>query len=252
MENDKENYKNIVVLDKVNYTTNTGKTILKDISFNIKSSDFISILGPNGAGKTTLFKLILGIEKITTGSINFNNLTRKDVAYVPQVKTLDRTFPASALELVCTGINKTWSFWNSKKDIMQATEVMSALNAEHLANRQLKNLSGGELQRIYLARAIAKKPKLLLLDEPATGVDFICEKDINEVLTRLNDEASITIVMITHDFSTAYCHSKNVLLLNKEKIYYGDPQSALTDKNLMATFSNTIHTHDVKFGIKKC
>ncbi len=245
------NYEKILIIDNVNYLVNE-LPILSNITFDIFQGDFISIVGPNGAGKTTLFKLLLKVISPASGSIVFaNSINNKDIGYVSQVKTLDKKFPAIALELVCTGIFGKWQFIINKKIKNIALDTLELINAKHLAYKQISQLSGGELQRVYLARALVRKPKILLLDEPATGIDFICEKDITSIITRLNEIDKTTIIMITHDWSAAYQHSQKVLLLNKKIIYCGNPAEAFTDKHIAMTFGNNQnHQHDVQIGIK--
>ncbi len=259
----------LVEINNLNYKSEDGTLILENITFSMEAGDFISIVGPNGSGKTTLFKLLLGVKKNYTGSINFfqkeelhpnikkfhlqkSKQINSVIGYVPQAKTLDKKFPAIALELVVTGITGTWSFFVSKKNKQLALETLDLVGATNLSNRQVSELSGGELQRIYLARAIIRRPKLLLLDEPATGIDFICEKDISKIITELNKIYNTTIMMISHDLTAAYTHSNKVLLLNKHIVYYGSPSAAFTDENILKTFSSPAHKHNVKFGIKDC
>ena len=242
----------LLLLQNICYDVEKTK-ILDDISFNINESDFLSIVGPNGSGKTTLLKLILGIKKQNKGKILYQNSAdnkKISVGYVPQTKTLDKFFPAIALELVLNGISKTWHFKTSKTQKEKAMEILEKLNAAHLAKKQLNNLSGGELQRIYLARAIIRNPKLLLLDEPATGIDMVCENDINSIISTLCKENKTTIIMVTHDWSSAYYHTNKLLLLNKNVIYFGDPHNGFTDENMVKTFSSITSNHKVTFGIK--
>lgn len=243
--------KDILIFDNINLTSPSNTLILENISFEIKSGEFISIVGPNGAGKTTLFKLILGLIRPSTGRILFPNFDRKkSIGYVPQVKTLDRKFPATVLELICSGITGTWNFIISKAMKNKAIEILKDINADYLAYRQLSRLSGGELQRVYLARAIISRPSLLLLDEPSSGIDFVCECELEKIIFRLNKDYGTTIMMITHDISSAYHHSNKVILLNKTIISYGNSTEVLTDDNLMLTFSNHNHSHSVKLGLK--
>jgi zinc transport system ATP-binding protein len=248
----------IIKFENISYTV--GKTwILDNISFEIEKGDFLSIVGPNGSGKTTLLKLILGVKKETKGKItlncmkhSMNNGSNKIdhivVGYVPQTKTLDISFPAIALELVANGINARWNFNLSSEQRNKSIEILENINAKHLAMKQLSELSGGELQRIYLARAIVRNPEILLLDEPATGIDMICENDVNEIISNLCNEKKTTIVMVTHDWSSAYYHTNKTLLLNKNVVYFGDSAEAFTNENLAKTFSS--HHHNITFGIK--
>lgn len=240
----------ILKFEDVNYSVNRTN-ILENISFSITNGDFLSIVGPNGSGKTTLLKLILGILKSQTGEIIFNEIDNsRSIGYVPQTKTLDRSFPATAIELVVNGINRRWNFRLNNKQINEAYSVLKSVNAAHLAKKQLSDLSGGELQRIYLARAIIRHPRILLLDEPATGIDLVCEKDISSIISGLISEYNTTVIMVTHDWSSAYHHTNKLLLLNKQMIYFGNPHQGFTDENMVKTFSNTSLNHNVSFGIK--
>jgi len=203
-----------------------------------------------------LLKTIIGLNKDFTGKIllfgeeiNIHNADK--IAYVPQVKTLDRTFPALAIELVISGFKKKWSWKISKQDREMAMDYLTRVGAERFANNKLSELSGGELQRVYLARSLSKNPKLLLLDEPATGIDLVCEQTINSLLDEFNKKLKTTIMMVTHDWSSAYHHTSKSLLINKHQIYYGDSKQAFTEENMQFTFSHPGHHHGVTFGIKE-
>jgi zinc transport system ATP-binding protein len=226
--------------------------ILNDLSFDIPIGEYVAIVGPNGSGKTTLLKTLLGINSKYTGSISFpssGNSNSHRIAYVPQIKTLDRTFPAKAIELVLSSMNKQWMSKSSKENKTLALEMLEKLSAEHLAQKQLSSLSGGELQRVYLARCLITEPLILLLDEPATGIDLVCEKNVNQIISQYNQEFKTTIIMVTHDWSAAYHHTSYTLLLNKQQIFFGESKKAFSDINLQKTFSHIGHDHGTKFGL---
>lgn len=230
--------------------------IFDDINFSLERGSYMAIIGPNGSGKTSLLKTIIGLILQTKGEIliegtSNKNLSADKIAYVPQIKTLDRTFPALSIELVLSGFKHKWSWNISKNDRNKALEYLDRVNALHLADRKLAELSGGELQRIYLARSLAKKPVILLLDEPATGIDLVCEQSINTILNEYNKIYRTTIIMVTHDWSSAYHHTKTCLLINKKQIFYGNSKIALTEENLQKTFSHPEHKHGVTFGLKE-
>jgi zinc transport system ATP-binding protein len=228
--------------------------ILNDISFDVPVGAYVAIVGPNGSGKTTLLKTILGLNSKYSGNIKFPDLKYENsgrLAYVPQIKTLDRTFPAIAIELVLSGLKKSWLGTSSKTNKNQALEMLDKLSAGHLAYKQLSELSGGELQRIYLARCLITNPAILLLDEPATGIDLVCEKSVNHIITQYNKELRTTVIMVTHDWSAAYHHTSYTLLLNKSQIYFGESNEAFSDSNLQRTFSHLGHDHGIKFGLKE-
>ncbi len=131
-----------------------------------------------------------------------------------------------------------------------AIQMLSLVGAEGYAKKQISELSGGQLQRVYLARCFASNPKLLLLDEPATGVDLVCEATINEIIEEYNKRRGVTVLMVTHDWTAAYHHTNKVMLLNKQLIYFGNTGEAFTELNLMKTFSHLGHKHKVTFGLK--
>ncbi len=240
-----------------NLTINYGEKVAVDnLNVSFEKDKFIAIVGPNGSGKSSLLKAITGLIKCSTGKISIEGISNsKDrsqvIGYVPQIKTLDRNFPAKALELVASGYKKSWPgrISNEVKDI--AIEALKVIGAENLADKQLSEMSGGELQKVYLARALVKKPKILLLDEPATGIDMVCEHSLNHIIEEYKSENSATVVMVTHDWSSAYYHANNVLLLNKKKVYYGAAKEAFDNANLQLAFSHPGHKHNVEFGLRE-
>lgn len=229
---------------------------LLDFSIQIQEGIYLAILGPNGSGKSTLLKSILGLVPPTSGEIRIFNqspdkIDPKKIGYVPQIKTLDRSFPALAIELVLSGLSKNWVLRSSKKDKMKAMRILEQLSSEDLANRHLSELSGGQLQKIYLARSLVRNPKILLLDEPATGIDFVCETNFNSILSEYAEQNKITILMVTHDWTSAYHHSTHILLMNNHLVYYGTKEKAFTDDNIKNTFSHIAHKHNVTFTLKE-
>jgi zinc transport system ATP-binding protein len=123
--------------------------------------------------------------------------------------------------------------------------------ASHLYDRSVRDLSGGELQRVYLARSIIKEPTILLLDEPATGIDLVCEKDISRNILDYRKDKKALVIIVTHDLTAAYEHTDFTLLLNKKQIFFGNTKDAFTEENLQATFSHFGHTHAYKLGMIK-
>ncbi|HPU23192.1 MAG TPA: ABC transporter ATP-binding protein [Candidatus Kapabacteria bacterium] len=229
--------------------------ILTFINVEINKGDFVAIVGPNGSGKTTFLKALLNIIKPAAGEIKiFGNkldeIEPGDIGYVPQIKTIDRSFPANAIELVLSGVRARWLGVKTREEKKLAIQMLSLVGAEGYAKKQISELSGGQLQRVYLARCFASNPKLLLLDEPATGVDLVCEATINEIIEEYNKRRGVTVLMVTHDWTAAYHHTNKVMLLNKQLIYFGNTGEAFTELNLMKTFSHLGHKHKVTFGLK--
>jgi len=237
----------------VKYGNNTA---IWDLSLIIQEGIYVAILGPNGSGKSTLLKAILGLIQPTNGEIkifgkSIKEIDPKLIGYVPQIKTLDKSFPALAIELVLSGLSKNWVFRTSKKDKIQALKILEQLNSIDIAYRHLSELSGGQLQKIYLARSLVRNPKILLLDEPATGVDFVCETNFNAILNEYAEQNKISILMVTHDWTSAYHHSTHILLMNNHLVYFGPKDNAFTDENIKNTFSHLAHKHKVTFTLKE-
>ncbi len=228
---------------------------LHDINLEIPQSLFVTIVGPNGAGKSTLLKVILGITNPDKGEVLIDGkspdkLKPSEIGYVPQIKTLDRSFPALPVELVASGLKTTWPGILSKELKKKSMEALESVGASHLAKRTLSKLSGGELQRIYLARSLVRRPKFLLLDEPATGIDMASEKDLNKLIDDYHNESKATIILITHDWEAAYHHSDLVILMNREIICFDKPETAFNEDNLRKVFGHIGHAHEMIFGVK--
>src|SRR5690606_20311759 len=191
-------------------------TVLEDVTFDLPAGRFLAIVGPNGGGKSTLVKVALGLVRPLRGhAALFGDRAGahpERIGYVPQLKTFDRTFPATALELVVTGLRRSWPARIGREERERGVEALEHVGASQLEKRPLARLSGGELQRVYLARALARRPDLVFLDEPATGVDFLAEHDLHDLLEAYQEHTAelgrkATIVMITHDMAAARYHA---------------------------------------------
>jgi zinc transport system ATP-binding protein len=227
--------------------------VLMDIQFKLATGAFLAIVGPNGAGKSTLLKCILGLIAPTAGTAKVfdnkpGNVSADTIGYVPQLKTMDRKFPALAIELVLTGINNKWPWRSKAHDLQKGMDALQQVGAEHLANRSLGKLSGGELQRVCLARSLVRQPKLVMLDEPTTGIDAVGERDFYLLLENYQKKSGATFVMITHDWHAATHHADHVLLLNRKQISFGPPKEALGEENLRLAFGHVGHQHSQVFG----
>lgn len=225
---------------------------LSGLSLQVPQNSFVAIVGPNGAGKSTFLKVLLGLVQPTNGTVKIFNKEPQDVdpklvGYVPQFKTMDRSFPALSIELVYTGLSRRWPWQLSKNEKHQALAALDQVGATHLAQRPIGRLSGGELQRVCLARSIVRQPKLLMLDEPATGIDAIGEEDMYRMLEAYKKESEATLLMITHDWHAATHHANYVLLLNRKQISFGSPGQALKENYLRMAFGHIGHEHSLKF-----
>lgn len=225
---------------------------LRGVSFSVPEGAFAAVVGPNGAGKSTLFKVLLGLLPFQ-GEVHLFGRPPREVdpgllGYVPQIKTFDRSFPALSLELVVSGIRRAWPFRVTREERARALEVLEEVGALELAERPLGRLSGGQLQRVFLARALVKRPKLLLLDEPATGIDPLGEQDLYRLLEAYQARSGATVLMITHDWEAAFHHATHVLVLNREVIGFGPPERALSEECLRRAFGHLGHAHAIRMA----
>ncbi len=225
---------------------------LSGITLSVPKKSFVAIVGPNGAGKSTFLKVLLGLVPPSSGKIRIFNKPPREVnpiwvGYVPQFKTMDRSFPALSIELVYTGLNRKWPWRLTKDEKQRVIEALDQVGASHLADRPLGKLSGGELQRVCLARSIVRQPKLLMLDEPATGIDAIGEEDMYRMLEAYQKQSGATVMMITHDWHAVTHHADYVLLLNRRQISFGFPGKALREDNLRLAYGHIGHEHALRF-----
>jgi zinc transport system ATP-binding protein len=222
---------------------------LIDVSFEFPGG-FLALLGPNGAGKSTLVRAMLGVLQPTSGAVRVlgrapAQVPAMEIGYIPQIKTLDREFPALPIELVVSGIRGRWPWGISRPDRERGMEALERVGMGAKAERPLGRLSGGELQRVYLARALVRKPRLLILDEPATGMDALGEADMYRLLEGYRRESGASVFMITHDWEVALHHATHVLLLNRRAVAFGKPAEALTGDNLRRAYGHMGHSHSM-------
>ncbi|MBI1320506.1 MAG: ATP-binding cassette domain-containing protein [Candidatus Hydrogenedens sp.] len=218
---------------------------LERVDLVIPAGAFVAIFGPNGGGKTTLLRVIAGLLKPTGGTAlvlgeSPEALPAARMGYVPQVKRLDPQVPAQALEVVATGVTARWP-WRIGAAEAQARAAMKAAGAEHLAERRVGSLSGGELQRVYLARALARQPQLLLLDEPAAGIDVAGEAAMYHALLDYQRASGCTIIMISHDWEGARAHASHALLINRTIRAFGPAAETAANHALLELFGHTGH-----------
>ncbi len=215
-----------------------GHPALKDVSLTVYERDFLGIIGPNGGGKTTLLKLVLGLVKPSSGTVEVLGAspekTRHRIGYVPQVADFDRDFPIQVRDVVKMGCLKYQRFSQAKSDnCMDKSEVvMRQMGVWDLRERQMGRLSGGEKQRVLIARALVVDPEILLLDEPTASVDSQVRVTIYETLSQLNK--TLTICLVSHDIGVISSYVKTVACLNQELFYHGEKE--LTEEILLKTY----------------
>ncbi|MGD2247542.1 MAG: ABC transporter ATP-binding protein [Candidatus Methanofastidiosia archaeon] len=217
----------IVNLENV-WVIQDSTTLLEDITLSIEKDDFLSIIGPNGAGKTTLLKVILGLIHPDKGSVTVFNGSpqkrRKKIGYLSQRIQFDPQFPISVFDVVLMGRYTPFATY-TQKDRISAQNALHTVNMFKYATRQIGTLSGGELQRIFLARALTREPDLLLLDEPTSGIDPEMRKSFYELLVNLNE--TMAIVLVTHDISVVSVYVDSIACLNRKLYYHGGAEGAL-------------------------
>ena len=200
-----------------------GNIVLKNVNLKIEENAFLCIVGPNGSGKSTLIKGILGLIKPISGTITFNNLKQNFIGYMPQETKVDSNFPASVLEIVLSGTlnKKSRSLFYTKEDKKLAIKNLKILGIENLKNKHFSELSGGQRQKVLLARSLCATSKLLILDEPSNNLDSKSKKNLYDILTNLNKNYNITIIMITHDLDHNNLIGNKILSLREDDIFYG-------------------------------
>lgn len=211
---------------------NNGNPILKNISFSIPIGKRCAIIGLNGSGKTTLLKGLLGLETISSGEVFFYSKPLSEcashIAYVPQIKTIDWSFPIMVKEVVKMGCYRMKNFFSMSLDILWEQKTASALNKMNLTkieNNQINNLSGGEKQRVFIARAIAQEPELYILDEPFSGLDMVSENIITNMFFELSKNYNKTIVSVHHDLHTLYNYFDWLVVVHNGQIIYSNSLS---------------------------
>ncbi|MBQ1629239.1 MAG: ABC transporter ATP-binding protein [Treponema sp.] len=194
-----------------------GKAILKNISFEVNAGDYICIVGHNGSGKSTLMKTILGLQKPLDGEIEFSDgLLENQIGYLPQQTLIQRDFPASVQEIVLSGCQNKLGFIPLYKPEhkKRARENLERTGILALEKKSYRELSGGQQQRVLLARALCAAEKMILLDEPVTGLDPKATAEMYEVIQELNRNG-MAVIMISHDMDGAEKYAKRILQLNK-------------------------------------
>ncbi|HBG58752.1 metal ABC transporter ATP-binding protein [Proteiniphilum sp. UBA1028] len=198
--------------------------VLKNVSLNIYEDDFLGIIGPNGGGKTTLLKSILGLIKPQSGSITFFNNGQKasslNIGYLPQINQIDKKFPIAVSEVILSGLTMRKHLFRRylAEDRHKVRRVAQRLGIEPLLSRSIGELSGGQLQRVLLGRAIIDNPKLIILDEPSTYVDKLFETNFYKLLGDVNKE--IAIMLVSHDVGTIISMVKNIACVNQGLHYH--------------------------------
>lgn len=218
-----------------------GRAILSGIDLDVRPGEIVTLIGPNGAGKTTLVKLVLGIETPDAGTVSMPLTTR--IGYVPQRFEVQRAIPMTVAHFLALGHDAS---------PIAVTAALKDVGAERAANQQLSQLSGGETQRVLIARALLRNPNLLVLDEPARGVDYVGEADLYDLIGRIRDARKLGVLLISHDLHVVMAKSDRVICLNGHVCCSGQPETVaqhaeyarLFGPQTASTLGVYLHHHD--------
>jgi iron complex transport system ATP-binding protein len=216
--------------------------VLRDLSFEVPAGAFFIIIGPNSAGKTTLLRALAGAVRVQRGQVEvwgtpISQFSKKAlarlIAVVPQRAATDIPFTVQEVVLMGRSPHVGWLGLEQPRDLQLAGEAMAFTNVAHLAQRPLPQLSGGELQRVIIARALCQQPRLLLLDEPTAALDPAHQVNLMDLMARLKEELGLTVVMVSHDLNLAALYGDQLLLLKAgEAVRVGRPAEVLTYEQL--------------------
>lgn len=198
-----------------------NRKVFENVNFTVDDGDYLCIVGENGSGKTTLMKIILGMNIKHTGMVEFNGFGKKAIGWLPQKNAHQKDFPASVYEVVVSGFAGKTKGGIYRKEIKQrAIENMRILDISDISEKSFSELSGGQQQKVLLCRALCAAKKVLLLDEPVTGLDAASTQEMYSLINKLND-SGIAIIMISHDINRAVSESKHILHLGDDGVYFG-------------------------------
>lgn len=203
-----------------------NKRVLTDVNLNIYEKDFLGLIGPNGGGKTTLIKVILGLIKPVSGEIHFyengKEIEEITMGYLPQYSSIDKEFPISVYDVVLSGLSKQKSILHkyTEEQHKKVAEVIERMGLEKIQQKAIGKLSGGQLQRALLGRALVSDPKVLILDEPNTYIDKRFEAKLYSLLGEINKERAI--ILVSHDIGTVLQNVKSIACVNEEVDYHPD------------------------------
>ena len=236
--------------DDLTVVYRNGNVALENVNFHIPTSTICALVGVNGSGKSTLFKAIMGFVPVATGGVSIlghpagKALTRNTVAYVPQNEEVDWNFPVLVEDVVMMGRYGHMGLFRipSKTDRLKVDKALEKVGMSEYRKRQIGELSGGQKKRVFLARALAQEGKVILLDEPFTGVDVNSEDAIIELLRNLRDDGHVILVS-THNLGSVPQFCDQVILINKTVLDFGETESVFTQSNLHKAFGGTLRFH---------
>lgn len=241
-----------VEFEKV-FVSYTNEVVLDNISFTFEPGDYVGILGPNGSGKTTLLRVMLGLVPPTSGVVRvfgkpitqLSSYERSKIGFVPQRISEGRIeFPATVEEIVLSGRAAVVGWFGSyrKHDYDHADEAMRIADIASIRKRLITTLSGGQIQRVLIARSLVSKPEILILDEPTVGVDVGSQEEFYSFIKELNNEHNLTIVFVSHDIDVIAHEAKTILCLNRTLVCHGPSREVLTGEVLEQVYGKKLRS----------
>lgn len=242
--------KNIIEIENVSFSYDNKKDVLRDINLQIHKGDYIGFVGPNGSGKTTLIKIIVGLFKSKSGSIK---IFGKDISefkdwhkigYVPQIiANFDNNFPTTVFDVVMMGRYSKKNFWQRSKkeeDKKKTQEALEKVAMWQDRDRLIGDLSGGQLQRVFIARALVNEPEVIFLDEPTAGIDEKSQESFYELLQELNKEMGITLVMVSHDIGRLTQEVMHIVCVNQTLTCHTTPEEFIRESQSANIFGQDV------------
>lgn len=216
-----------VLVELKNVAVSYGrKQVLRDVSLTVREKDFLGIIGPNGGGKTTLVKTILGLLPVTEGTLTFYSEGKSvqgiSIGYLPQYNQIDKKFPITVYDVILSGLKKKWWKSYSKADHEAVRSMLKRMGVENMADRPIGALSGGQIQRVLLGRAIISRPEMVILDEPNTYMDKQFESQLYYILEEINKECAV--VLVSHDIGAVLQNVRSIACVNETLDYHPDTE----------------------------
>jgi zinc transport system ATP-binding protein len=229
-----------VKVNNISFGYHTNSDVLENISFTIPVGSTTMLIGPNGSGKTTLLKIMVGLLEPTQGRVRiFGNMpkdARNNIGYVPQRLHVDASFPITVMEFL--------QFSDKDVSVSDITKVLEGLGVSELACSVLGKLSGGQLQRVLIARSLLHNPKILFLDEPVSGIDIGGEHSFYELIKEIQKERDITVVMVSHEVHLVSRVADQVICVNKEMLCSGTPSEALLPEVIEKLYGKDVSLYE--------
>ncbi len=230
-----------------------NKTVLENIFLEVYPEEIVCVVGPNGGGKTTLLKVILGLKEYSKGKVLIlgnppDKVNRKEMGYLPQKENISRNFPVSVFDTVMMGRYAKIGLFKKpgEYDREIVLNCLKTVKVEHLKDENINNLSGGQKQRVFIARALAMEPKILILDEPSTGLDIVAQEDFYKTLKEIKKTKKMAILMVSHDIGVVSTFVDKIACLNKTIHYHGKSGQPIPKDILEKVFGSNIQilVHD--------